>query len=433
MFKVLLLVVIGAEIILQVLINYPPTLEQLNLNIASPAALWASRLLAFILLIYTVIKFSKTLDKKLSGIFSLLIISSPTLSFLWTTSPSDAIKMFLTLIIFLWAEKKYIQKFPVILITTLVILISVFGIFKQKPDVMEHINLKRAAEDVTFRFTREDSLTPNIKIPLFIRRVGYNKYYIAFKKTLDNSMKFFNPETLFFQEVHPMHQKATVMFLWPGIIFFAFGVWELGKDKNKQRGRILLLSSIAFIYFLFSGGSIEKRLAFLMIPVAIVMTTGIVLLTASKKRLIRIIGMATIILYTYGWIGNIYDRYTRPQYWYDNRPLAYEFAFENIKKNGFANNPIVFSDTMYAAQSYCKYYLNNCDSVKIAEKMETLDKDTIYIGFIGNILGAKTEGGFSEDIKYDLSTLGYELVAQTRLHDNIANSLGQDLVIVQIK
>jgi hypothetical protein len=72
--------------------------------------------------------------------------------------------------------------------------------------IVNHTALSYVSEEITARIGQENSLTEKVSFPLLLRRIGYNKIFFIYKNISINLVNFFDPETWFFQEVHPMQQ-----------------------------------------------------------------------------------------------------------------------------------------------------------------------------------------------------------------------------------
>ena len=242
-----------AELVWQKIIGYPPTLEQLRLGVGSPAILWLVRLLGLVLILTATFFFSSLITNKAKKYYWVLTLGSPILSLLWMSYPLDAIKIFLISGAFYLLARRQKSFAVATTVSIAILLILNLFVFKQNPKILDALSLPRSQEEVTYRFTTEDKSNPHIEIPILLRRIGYNKYFILLKNSLNGSLNFFDFETIFFQEVHPMNQKAFVIFFWPEIFIFSLGIWlSLNKRLEVKKGLLSLLL-ISFIYFITSS------------------------------------------------------------------------------------------------------------------------------------------------------------------------------------
>ena len=425
-----------AELVWQKIIGYPPTLELLRLGVGSPAILWLVRLLGLVLILTATFFFSSLITNKAKKYYWVLTLGSPILSLLWMSYPLDAIKIFLISGAFYLLARRQKSFAVATTVSIAILLILNLFVFKQNPKILDALSLPRSQEEVTYRFTTEDKSNPHIEIPILLRRIGYNKYFILLKNSLNESLNFFDFETIFFQEVHPMNQKAFVIFFWPEIFIFSLGIWlSLNKRLEVKKGLLSLLL-ISFIYFITTSASAERRLTLTLYPLAIIMAGCLNTLFTSGSKKIRVGIIILLFLTFYGWTTNYYDRYIRPAYWLDNHPIAYDFFLSYLKNQNEKYDQIVVPDTLYAAKEYCTFYLKDCTSFKNENfdlSKQSFKNNTLYIGFIGNFVGPNPENSFDPDISSELNNKGMEILQKTRLPDNIANGYGQDILIVRAK
>lgn len=429
-----MILVLITELGLLAFLNLPPSLEQLSLGISNPFILWTSRIAGLLLLILLTHLVSKKLVKQKSY-FWLFILISPTFSLLYASFPLDIFKLFLIFLVCYSATRAKGIAFGGVLAVVTILVLNL-AIFNQKPQILETLSLKAPKEEVALRFHAEDNLKPNIYIPLSLRRVAYNKYFLAVKNLANQSLVFLNPETLFFQEVHPTHQKAQIMFFWPTVFIFCIGIWGAVKKEGNNSKNILILSLIAYLYFITTNASIERRLALLLWPTAMVLSTGVQFSLSSRSQTLKLVTISLITLSLYGWVTNVYDRYVRPGYWYDNRPMAYKFVFDYLKNYKEEYKGVQVPDTLYAAKEYCKFYLDDCSKVSIKNfdfSKESFEGNVIYVGFTGNFVGPHPENNFQSDISNQMDIKGLKVLTKNRTHDNIANTFGQDLYIIRGK
>lgn len=270
-------------------------------------------------------------------------------------------------------------------------------------------------------------LSPSLTDKLF-----YNKFYIAFKNSANESMHFFDFETLFFQEVHPLLQKAFVTFFWPEILIFALSLWLIVNRKIRLSNNFYAILFLAFVYFITTNYSSDRRLIFAVFPISMLMSAGVEKALSEKKGLLKPAAIILIFLTIYGWATNYFDRYVRADYWLDNRPLAYNFFFSYIKSHAQNYDQIVVSDTLYAAPTYCAFYITACDRIKV-QNFDTFDSkpqpNTLYVGFTGNFLGPNRENADINQIISTANSEGLEVYDSKSILNNIASGYGQELVI----
>jgi len=205
----------------------------------------------------------------------------------------------------------------------------------QRPSILSKLSLKEAQDGVTIRISSEDTLDPKMVFPLWWRRISYNKYFFVYKNVLSEVLPFFDIETIFFQEVHPMEQKSVVMFYWPEIYLFVIGIYFLMKIKSKKMVNLLVVClMISLTNYLFSDGEKGLRMVFLILPISLILAESVVNLYMLRVKGYTVAGFFLFlfsILTVYSFGINFYDLTARKEYWFDNRPLAYQFWFENLK------------------------------------------------------------------------------------------------------
>jgi len=429
------LLILLAEVIWQIFIKYPPTLEQINLGVSSAAALWVVRFISLGLLLAASFFVSRLISIKKGVYYWILVLASPVFSLVWMSYPLDALKIFIVMGIFYFLNR-YRKTWIVVTGVLIVILTLNLSVFKQNPKILEALSIKKSQEEVTLRFNIEDKLNPSIEIPIQVRRIGYNKYFAAFRNSLNESLNFFDFETVFFEEIHPLGQKAFVIFFWPEVFLFGLGLWFLLAKQGKNGEVILTLLFFSFIYFITSSASTERRLFLTLYPLSIIMAGYLDSFLVGGSKKIKIGMTLLIFLIFYGWMTNYYDRYVRPDYWLDNRPIAYNFFLSYLKDNPGKYDQILVPDTLYAAKEYCRFYLDDCDAFKIKNfdlSKDTVEKNSLYVGFIGNFTGPNPANSFPPDISNILENKGIKILKKTHILNNIANGYGQELLIVGAK
>ncbi len=433
MVQLISFLLVACEFIWQVKIGYPPTAEQLHWFAIAPAYLFTMRLVSLAMVLSAIFLFSRLLDKKLGKYFWIICLAAPVLSVTWMAYPKDALILSIVSTSF-YLIQKYSRNF---LLTTAIvavlILIVNLGIFKERPRIISLLSLSESQKEVTWRFTMEDSLKPHIDLPLPIRRIAYNKYYISLKNSANEAMSFFDSETIFFQEVHPLSQKAITIFFWPEVFLFGLSVYFAAAKKMEINNKIIFsLLFTAFMHFITSDVSVERRLLFVIFPLALLMSRGINYGLSAKNRLTRFMFILIIFLSSYGWVTNYYDRLIRPDYWLDNRPVAYGYSMSLLKNIDLSGKKIIVSDILYDAPLYCSYYLKDCSKLELKNfdfSRESPTQDTIYIGFTRNFLGEGAINNTLQDVGTRVNSIGLNLIGIKHLTDNIASGYGQELII----
>lgn len=282
--------------------------------------------------------------------------------------------------------------------------------FWQETTLSPAFSSSQLSQVVTQRFTNEDSLLEKVEFPLWFRRLGYNKLFFAYRHLIQEPIKFFDLETIFFQEVHPLNQKAIVLFYWPQIFLFASGLfWLLKSDWAKLRKLLIPLISIAFIFFLFSLQMPTGKFLFLLWPLALILALGF-------TKLPKFLSLPLGLLLLWAVIINGYDLFSRPLYWFDNRPYVYQQGLQTLfsnsdfkeKKNlyltSLIGNPKIYF--YYYQQPEKTVFLTNSEEIdhqgqKIFFRsfdlgQEKVNNETIYFGFLGEFLGSRFKNDFGQ-------------------------------------
>ncbi len=429
-----ILLLVLCEFIFQFILNYPPTIQQLDIGIHSQIGLWAVRLGSLALILATTYIFSRYIPEKLRKFFWIILFASPTISLLWMSYPYDAFKLFLISTPFLFLKRG--RRLSIFFIASAVIVLLVnLTLFKENPTILKAASIQTAQEEINHRFLVENGINPHIEVFYPIRKMAYNKYFVMMKNTANESLTFFNFESLFFKEVTPIDQKGTVLFFWPEILLFAVGIWVCLRRYSDTTKQVVILFVLSFLYFLTTNSSIDRRFALTVIPTAFVIACGIDYAKKSSSLGLKSLVCVIIFITCYGWATNIFDRYTRHDYWFDNRPYAYQFLFNELAKIDYKNyKQIEVPDTLYAFEKYCTFYLTTCPPTVHKNydlTKENIKSDILYIGFLGNFISPNIESKFPEDYTSLLQKSGLEIIAQKHIHDNIANTYGQELLIVK--
>ena len=409
----------------------PPTLDQLGFGISS-SSLWLVRLFSLASLLVSTYILSRLVNFKVKKYYWIIVVASPVFLLLWMLYPIDCIKI-LIISLSLYIISRFNKNLIIRTAATglIIILINIF-VFKQKPALISIVNLDTPGQEVINRFNVEDTLTSPIYIPLQIKRITYNKLFLGLKDLTNESLNFFDFETLFFQDVHPLSQKGFVIFFWPQIYIFAVGAWLAINKKIKLDKNYYLLVLGSFVYFLTADVSADRRLVFLLFPLSILMCQTIKISLTAESKIVRFGITVLLILSLYGLLTFHYDLSARPAYWLDNRPLAYQFVFSNLPKLQSNFNHVLMPDTLYAAKQYCHFYRQDCSKIEIVNfdlSKQQINSDTLYIGFLGNFTGPNPDNSITNDFENKLSEMGLKVYNQTYIHDNIANGFGQNLII----
>ena len=426
------------ELAAAVKINYPPTEEQLKIlnffSISGNWSLWGIRLLTYFLLFACLKVWYETIRRYVAERVALwscfFIFISPIFFVLWLIHPLIVFKIFVVIgAIYFFSRFVKKEKFIIFGLGIVLLTATVNLVFLSRPSIFSKLSLKEAQDGVTVRISSEDTLNPRISASLWWRRIGYNKYFFVYKNVLSEILPFFDMETIFFQEVHPMEQKSTVMFYWPEIYLFIVGIYFLTKIKDKRMINLLVICLVvSLINYLFSDGEKGLRMIFLILPISLIIAEAV----ASLKSRIFLFGMMFMMIYSFGI--NFYDLTVRKEYWFDNRPLAYQFWFENLKNMDLSRfSKIQITTLIGDAKSYCRYYLGNgCNQPNIVFNnfnaiSDKVPSGSIYAGFGGEFIGPMFKNDISENWKEVAQSQGWRFVTYRRLRDTIANQYGNDI------
>lgn len=430
----LVFVMVIAQVVWVVFLDFPPTSEQLNIGIGNPLLLWLTRTGSLVALLLATHIFSKILDRKVSIYFWLLITISPFFSILWMSHPLESLKITLiSLIIYAFHRKKINLIFSIVI--SLCILVSINSILlHEKPSILSTLSLPQSQKEVMERMRIEDITDPKVPVPQLMRRIAYNKYFISLKNTANQALYFFDGEVLFFQETSSTELKAPVFFYWPEVFLFVFSLWILIAKSGFIANRLLVVTIfVAFINFILSNSSIHLRLSVMLWVISLVMAIGLGYLINSRRSWHKVFIYSFVLLIFYGISSNQYDRYMRPQFWLDNRPVAYKWLFESAQKYNYQNYQKVYlTDVLGNAKNYCEYFLSDCSNfafVSFDLSKTAIEANTLYLGFSGNFYGKVEYSEYSEHSSYDLFYMGLTPLSRYKIRDNIANGYGQELIV----
>lgn len=426
------------------LFGYPIAEEQIKLlnlfGINGNISLWLIRLLSFLCLTFTlliwfkIIKYFVLSNVSWISIFSIFI--SPLFLILVLVYPLICLKLLIFIIgIYLGLKNKYI--FGLLAILLIVFNWQVLG---NKAAIFNKLNLKDAQNEVTQRISSEDTLKESINMPLWWRRISYNKYFFSYKQILTEIIPFFDFESIFFQEINPLAQKSIVIFYWPEIYLFVLGLYFLIKLKNNSLNRFLLIIILlSWIDFVFSEGQIYKRLVLIVFPVSIVIGLGFynLYILFRKFNVLATIAFAFISIFIFfGIINSFIDLNTRRDYWLDNRPVAYQFWFTELKKIDLNKyNNVQISTIIGDSKAYCLYYLGDkCNSNKFIfnsfDLSITRSLNIVYAGFAGEFVGSDFKNIIKGD--WDNNSI-FNIFSKKLLRDTIAYKYGNDLGVGVVK
>jgi hypothetical protein len=426
-------------------VSYPPTEDQLVVIGCFFNNLWVLRIFSLLILLIALCFWYKLIvkliGKTVSLISCLIVFLTPTFYILWLTSPFDCLKIFLLifLIYFLNKSKNHFGKLALILGTIFIVLFS-FLTTTERSSFVHKLGLKDAKTEVSDRFAAENSLTDPVKIPLKIKRIVYNKYYFEYKELVNEVIPFFDIESLFFQEIHPLEQKSVVIFVWPEIFLLISGTYILIKSKNKKVNSLVMITLfLSLINFLFDPFTIFKRFELILFPLSLIMALTVEKISKTKIIFGKTVGLVVVFFCLYGIVANFSDLNKRPDYWLDNRPYFYEFVFNSIKKRNLNNFDKVYVTSLVGkTEEYCQYYLGNCDRNKFVFNSFELDKikpekNTIYAGFAGEFIGSDFKNNINSDWLTLVKDKGFTNLETMETRDTIAYKFGNNVIVGEAK
>lgn len=433
MSKCLFSFVFLSAIIWAIVINYPPSIQQIDLGIKSILGLWALRLLSLFLVTASTYFLSNLLSRRGRIYYWTIIFISPAINVLWLSYPVDCLKIFISSIIIYIVVKKKIN----LVVSLVALIISLIAInryyLRQDIALFSRLSTSNSQSEVMSRIAREDTINPHINLPLWFRRIGYNKYYLTIQNTLKEAIKFWDQESIFFQEVHPLDQKSVVIFYWPTIGLLLAISWFYARSIDSKMKRTFLVTMvISWIYFLLSNDALYKQLIMVIFWISLYLTWGTNHMLKNNHT--RWLTISLLLTIGYGFITNYVDRVKRPMFWLDNRPIVYQILLTEASKLDYQKySKIYLTNVIGPADKYCLYYLNNCQQFIFKNfdlNREPLEENSLYLGFIGNYLGLQDDNLFSYNT-FNLWSKKNQLNIFNHLfiRDTVAYKYGNDLII----
>jgi len=412
--------------------NYPPTFEQIRF-FSGPLIVSLSRLISVILIVFSIkyfLKQFKVEEKKMLVFYFLL---SPIFFVILTMYPLETLKLCsVILLVSFFANQSSLKKIGSIFLVSIWILFITLYCEHQTPHLLTLLSPKTAQETVNERFRKESVLTPNNYLPHSLKRLGYNKYFLLLKPIGEEVIGFGDLESIFFQEIHPLDQKSTPILFWPQAILFALALYFQVSKKNSRISGFYYLLTIGVIYYLFSAGGAGLRLAFVGFSIIYLLSVST---TDFGKKPFNLIFSICILLSLWGALAHISDRWVRPDYWLDNKPLIYKYGFTDSILTG-NSLPVYFSDHFGVGQKYCSYYRKDCSRFHFSDSTQNLFGSTpgIFIGFTGDYFGPRYDNFEKEAINLDLllKEKGVGNYNVQKIRDNILNQFGLNLIIAKV-
>lgn len=418
--------------------GYPISEQQIEiLNIfgfSGSIYLWIVRIFSLLLTTVLMTQWLQVLNelnlKKSRFLITAVVVLTPLMLILILVYPLVCLKLLLFVFLLRMGLK---NKYFWLIVPIILVLYNMF-VLGNNPAIFNKIDFQDAKLEVTNRISSEDGVLDSIYLPISIRRITYNKFFISYKQVLGELLPYFDFETLFFGEINPMSQKSVVMFYWPYIYLFVLGIYALFVLKNKILNSFLIVTfALTWVDYVFSEGTVYLRLVLSVLPLSIVIGCGYYFLItkAIKPNMLAGVALAGVSIFVVvGMITSIQDLNKRSDYWLDNRPLAYEFWFSEIDKlNIDQYDQIYITSLVGDSKKYCYFYLGKvCNDKKFVFSSFDLTKErgknTVYAGFGGEFVGSQ----FKNNIDADWSSLSSaKIINKHTLRDTIANQYGNDV------
>lgn len=417
---------IGAIIIGQIFwvinLGYPPTDQQINLGINSLAILWLSRFAGLLLMI---IAFWMWRTKIVGEKWVLLIIwMSPVTMVLWMGYPLEILKIFL--IVLLIEVVKTNKKFLIVFILGLLSIYFINKLTYGQSQFISNLSYKDAINEVNDRFAKEGYLKNTIYFPNSLERLAYNKYYLILRREINLATSFWDVESWFFQEVHPLEQKSIVLFFWPMAFLFLLGL----KDAKKLDGSVWVVLLLSWANYCLTDSAVFNKFSMVILWIAPIIILGVKNLIHRRDLLSRVVLAGLTIFVIYGYVSNRVDMTIRPLYWLDNRPWVYKMIFTKTLKD-----KLITSSIIGKSDKYCKFFRNDCDiNVRFENFYLTTEKPEdgyIYAGFVGEYLGRSETNEFPSDWRSMFRNINMKVLDEFSVRDSIANKYGNYVVIAK--
>jgi hypothetical protein len=424
------------QIVWAISIGYPPTDQQVNLSLQNEFSLWLVRIASFFLIFLSIKIFSSFLDSKSRQYFWPIVFISPAINVLWLSYPIDCLKILTVSVLIYSVLRKRLNIFLGIIFSIIfLIFINSYYLHQDFP-IFSSLSLKNSQVEVQHRMSTEDSITKKIDFPLIFRRLGYNKYYIALQDTAKDTLRFWDFESLFFQEVHPLGQKSIVLFYWPEAILLLIFLWKyLSTISPRFKKDLLTIMLFSWLYYIFSDDTVYKQLIILFLAVSLFLAYGLKESLSSKHKWLT---YALVLFSLYGLSINYFDLFKNPQKWLDNRPYVYQQLLASVPQGKLSlYSTIYLMDLIGPSKNYCRYYIGDCSNFIYKNFDLTLEPPTsnsLYLGFIGQFIGPKTDNNlhFSDYLFWSGSNK-FQTIAHYSVHDSVAYRFGDEIIVADNK
>jgi hypothetical protein len=409
-------------------LGYPPSAVQVSLGIDVNIV----RIISWLILGFGINYFFNSLavewNKFGLRVAMLMVIISPSIKALWLIDPW--ISMYLGLLLAGLALYFKSRNNLGLIVIAATIFIFNFWQYGNNSSIFRVFNIEKTSTEVISHFLGEDSLSEKIDFPLFFRRLGYNKYFFVVKNLAKEGLGFINFESWFFQEFHPSDTKSFVILFWPAVMPFLIGLWFLADRKEKRKQNfILLLIGLALLNYFFNNGPIYLRQILAVLPLVLIIGEGLTVIKKWKW----LMGLMIFLLF-YGFQAGIYDWKNQMEYWFDNRPLAYDYIFKTIKTLDVSDRTVEVTGLIGDSKMYCRYYLGKiCDSSTFIfdsfDLREGHQTNKYYIGFMGEFLGSDFNNNFPQNWRQKINDKGLKIVSEIKVKNTIAYRYGDYLLV----
>lgn len=405
-------------------INYPPTIEQLNLIMIN---VWFMRIVSLLCICLSLFFLSKVV--KVQGKWLVLVLSiSPVVWGLWMCHPIICLEwLVIAFLIWNWQKAGYGWRWIVFILG----IVLAFNLWqtKERSPFFYQLSLRDAQRQVIERLSAEDGLRDKVSMPLFIRRISYNKFYFLFKNVIQEVIKYPDLETWFFGETHPLQQKALPLFLWPVVFLFGLGLIITRKSTIEWRVYVVFLV-LGFFHFITSGGEIWIRFSMTMWILALIISEAV--RSSYKKWII----WPVYLISFYGLALWQNDILKRPDYWLDNRPLVFQFWYESLKNCDWKSaTKIQVSSVVGDTSLYCRYYFGkSCDDRFMFSGFswnEVKPDKGYYLGFAGEYVGSEIKNNIDRNWMSLTEGAGGQIIDKKIIRDNIAYGFGNEVAVVR--
>lgn len=444
-FFVALFIVLGFQVILSSLISYPPNQDQLYLIFALPIryyalSFWLVKLTSLLLVLAAVVLFKMTIQRvwgeRVAILSGLLVAISPTFFAAWSLHPADVLKVFLVTVICYWTlngRSKIQIIIGLIMGLVVLVLLSNNQPFSNIP-ILTAIKPLAAEEEIKDRLNSEMSIVSPIHIPLAIKRIAYNKPYFIYKNILNTAISYGDLESVFFREVNSLGEKSFVIFFWPELILFVVGLFFLVRGSDKwQKYLVGLLVFFAFCDFVLLNKPSYQQFFLSMFPLSILISLG-----AVRLGRYRPLPLIIALILGYALLVNFADIATRPSFWFDNRPLAYRFIFQEVGKYQASSQWVKVTSLIGKPELYCRYYLGKChpdrfifDSFDL--RGQPAKGGLLYAGFAGEYIGKELENTLPQNWPDRFPGQGLSILSYFTTRDTIAYHYGDTVVVAVAK